>query len=406
MTFSIVARGADGKSFGVAVASKFLAVGAAVPAAEAGIGAIATQAYANLAYRSEGLAQLRAGRSAQLTLDTLVATDDKRESRQAGIVDAAGAAATFTGSECNPWAGGVTGDGYAIQGNILVGPEVVAAMEQAWLGSGPDEPLARRLLAGLTAGDDAGGDRRGRQSAALLVVSPEGGYGGGSDVLVDLRVDDHAAPVAELARLLDLHDLYFGKPDPDTLLDLEGDMAAEVRTLLASAASPTTTSAPRWRPGRESRTTKNASWPARSTRWYWPNSARPEPAASDPAFDRQPAGGDGRHERLMVLLGLIGIGLGELAHGHVDLVRRTEVPGDHRRAAGASVPLGQQVATDAGIVGQRPGIDAVDRNRSFHVAELPHVILPIVDRRPAEKWVTDRLQRLLVFDDSLALVCV
>ena len=233
MTFSIVARGADGTSFGVAVASKFLAVGAAVPGAEAGIGAIATQAHANLAYRSEGLAQLRAGRSAQLTLDTLVATDDKRESRQAGIVDAAGAAATFTGNECNPWAGGVTGDGYAIQGNILVGPEVVAAMEQAWLSSGPDGPLARRLLAGLTAGDDAGGDRRGRQSAALLVVSPEGGYGGGSDVLADLRVDDHAAPVAELARLLDLHDLYFGKPDPDTLHDLESDMAAEVRTLLA-----------------------------------------------------------------------------------------------------------------------------------------------------------------------------
>jgi uncharacterized Ntn-hydrolase superfamily protein len=233
MTFSIVARGADGKSFGVAVASKFLAVGAAVPAAEAGIGAIATQAYANLAYRADGLAQLRHGRRAQLTLDSLVATDDKRESRQAGVVDAAGAAATFTGSECNPWAGGVTGDGYAIQGNILVGPEVVAAMEQAWLGSGPEESLARRLLAGLTAGDDAGGDRRGRQSAALLVVTPEGGYGGGSDVLVDLRVDDHVAPIAELARLLDLHDLYFGKPDPDTLLDLEGDRAAEVRTLLA-----------------------------------------------------------------------------------------------------------------------------------------------------------------------------
>jgi uncharacterized Ntn-hydrolase superfamily protein len=233
MTFSIVARGADGTSFGVGVASKFLAVGAAVPAAEARIGAIATQAYANLAYRADGLAQLRHGRRAQLTLDSLVATDDKRESRQVGVVDAAGAAATFTGSECHPWAGGVTGDGYAIQGNILVGSEVVAAMEQAWRGSGPDEPLARRLLAGLTAGDDAGGDRRGRQSAALLVVTPEGGYGGGSDVLVDLRVDDHAAPVAELARLLDLHDLYFGKPDPNTLLDLEGEVAAEVRALLA-----------------------------------------------------------------------------------------------------------------------------------------------------------------------------
>ncbi len=234
MTFSIVARSADGTAFGVAVASKFLAVGAAVPAAEAGIGAIATQAYANLAYRPDGLAQLRDGRSAQLTLDTLVATDDKRELRQAGLVDAAGAAATFTGSECNPWAGGVTGQGYAIQGNILVGPEVVDTMEHAWLASNPDEPLARRLLAVLIAGDDAGGDRRGRQSAALLVVTPEGGYGGGSDVLVDLRVDDHAAPTTELDRLLELHDLYFGKPDPDTLLDLEGDLAVEVRALLAS----------------------------------------------------------------------------------------------------------------------------------------------------------------------------
>ena len=232
MTFSIVARSSDGTSFGVAVASKFLAVGAAVPAAETGVGAIATQAHANLAYRPDGLAQLRNGRSAQLTLDTLVAADEEGDSRQAGIVDAAGAAATFTGSECHPWAGGVTGTDYAIQGNILVGPEVVRAMEQAWSASDPDEPLARRLLAALTAGDDAGGDRRGRQSAALLVVSPDGGYGGGSDVLVDLRVDDHATPVAELARLLDLHDLYFGKPDPATLLDLDDDLASEIRALL------------------------------------------------------------------------------------------------------------------------------------------------------------------------------
>jgi uncharacterized Ntn-hydrolase superfamily protein len=232
MTFSIVARGADGTSFGVAVASKFLAVGAAVPAAEAGIGAIATQSYANLAYRPDGLAQLREGRIAQLTLDTLVAADEQRETRQAGIVDAAGTAATFTGSECNPWAGGTTGDGYAIQGNILVGPEVVDAMEEAWLSSHHDEPLARRLLAVLTAGDATGGDRRGRQSAALLVVTPDGGYGGGSDVLVDLRVDDHATPVQELARLLELHDLYFGKPDPDALLDLDGELATEVRALL------------------------------------------------------------------------------------------------------------------------------------------------------------------------------
>jgi uncharacterized Ntn-hydrolase superfamily protein len=233
MTFSIVARSADGTAFGVAVASKFLAVGAAVKEAAARVGAIATQAYANLAYRPEGMAQLREGRSASLTLETLVAADDKRETRQVGIVDVAGAAATFTGSECNPWAGGVTGEGYAIQGNILTGPEVVAAMEEAWHATRAGDPLARRLLAVLAAGDSAGGDRRGRQSAAVLVVTPEGGYGGGSDVLVDLRVDDHAVPVGELARLLDLHDLYFGKPDPDTLLDLGGELAIEVRRRLA-----------------------------------------------------------------------------------------------------------------------------------------------------------------------------
>ncbi|HJU96372.1 MAG TPA: DUF1028 domain-containing protein, partial [Jiangellaceae bacterium] len=229
MTFSIVARSADGAAFGVAVASKFLAVGAAVPAAAAGVGAIATQAFANLAYRPEGMAQLREGRSASLTLETLVAADDEREKRQVGIVDVAGAAATFTGRECHPWAGGISGEGYAIQGNILTGPEVVTAMESAWHESSPEAPLARRMLAVLAAGDAAGGDRRGRQSAAILVVTPEGGYGGGSDVLVDLRVDDHTAPVGELARLLDLHELYFGKPDPDTLLDLGGELGAEVR---------------------------------------------------------------------------------------------------------------------------------------------------------------------------------
>ncbi|HET6686031.1 MAG TPA: DUF1028 domain-containing protein [Jiangellaceae bacterium] len=233
MTFSIVARSADGTAFGVAVASKFLAVGAAVPAAASGVGAIASQAYANLAYRPDGMAQLREGRSASLTLETLVAADDKRETRQVGIVDVAGAAATFTGSECNPWAGGVSGDGYAIQGNILTGPEVVAAMEDTWHATRAEDPLARRLLAVLAAGDTAGGDRRGRQSAAILVVTPEGGYGGGSDVLVDLRVDDDATPVDELARLLDLHDLHFGKPDPDTLLDLSGELAIEVRRRLA-----------------------------------------------------------------------------------------------------------------------------------------------------------------------------
>jgi uncharacterized Ntn-hydrolase superfamily protein len=233
MTFSIAARSADGTCFGVAVASKFLAVGAAVPAARAGVGALATQALANLGYRPDGLGMLAEGRSAPETLDALLAGDERRDDRQAGVVDRDGGSATWTGRACMTWAGGVSGPGYAIQGNILTGPEVVRAMERAWLDSGPDLPLARRLHAALLAGDRAGGDSRGRQSAALLVVSPGGGYGGGSDVLVDLRVDDHADPSVELGRLLDLHDLYFGRPDPQTLLPLTGSLAEEVAGRLA-----------------------------------------------------------------------------------------------------------------------------------------------------------------------------
>jgi uncharacterized Ntn-hydrolase superfamily protein len=142
------------------------------------------------------------------------------------VVDAEGRAATFTGDACNAWAGGRTGDGYAIQGNILTGPEVVEAIEAAWLASSGE--LAERLLTALAAGDAAGGDRRGRQSAALLVVRAGGGYGGQSDVEVDLRADEHPAPVAELHRMLDLHRLYFGSPDPASLLALEGSLAEEV----------------------------------------------------------------------------------------------------------------------------------------------------------------------------------
>jgi uncharacterized Ntn-hydrolase superfamily protein len=222
MTFSIVAR--DGSQWGVAVASKFLAVGAAVPAAQWDVGAVATQAHANLAYRPDGLALLREGRSAQEVLDALTAADEGRDKRQAGVVDRLGGAATFTGPGCSAWAGGRTGDGWAAQGNILTGPEVVDALGNAFEGTAG--PLATRLTTALLAADRAGGDRRGRQSAALLVVSEAGGYGGGSDVLVDLRVDDHADPVPELMRLLDLHRLYFGKPEQT--LPLEGPLAQEV----------------------------------------------------------------------------------------------------------------------------------------------------------------------------------
>ncbi len=205
-----------------------------VPAAEADVGALATQSYANLAYRPQGLALLRTGVSAAGAVAGLTAADDGRAQRQVGVVGAAGDGATFTGDDCHAWAGGVAGDGYAIQGNILTGPEVVAAMEAAWRAD-PDQPrLAVRLLAALRAGDGAGGDRRGRQSAALLVVAKGQGYGGTGDVLVDLRVDDHPDPVAELARLLDVHELLFGRPDPAALLDLTGDLAAEVRERLAA----------------------------------------------------------------------------------------------------------------------------------------------------------------------------
>ena len=228
MTFSIVARSADGSAHGVAVASKFLAVGAAVPAAEADVGALATQSYANLAYRPQGLALLRTGVSAAGAVAGLTAADDGRAQRQLGIVGATGDGATYTGDGCHDWAGGVAGDGYAIQGNILTGAEVVDAMEQAWLAAAATAlALPERLLATLAAGDEAGGDRRGRQSAALLVVRPDGGYGG-DDTEVELRVDDHPTPVLELRRLRDLHRLYFGKPDPDTLVPLEGDVATEV----------------------------------------------------------------------------------------------------------------------------------------------------------------------------------
>ncbi len=235
MTFSIVARSVDGTHLGVAVASKFVAVGAVVPAAAAGIGALATQAWANLAYRPNGLALLRAGQGAEATLAALVSSDDGRAERQAGVVDAAGHSATYTGEGCTPWAGGRAGPGYAIQGNILTGPEVVEVMEAAWLATDESAPLAERLLAALLVGDRAGGDSRGRQSAAVLVVTPGGGYGGGSDVLVDLRVDDHPDPVPELRRILAIHTMLFGTTDPADCLPLEGPLADEVAARLAGA---------------------------------------------------------------------------------------------------------------------------------------------------------------------------
>jgi uncharacterized Ntn-hydrolase superfamily protein len=239
MTFSIVARSEDGSQLGIAVASKFLAVGAVVPGARAGVGAVATQAMANLRYVPEGLDLLTGGADAATAVATLTGRDEDAEHRQVGVVDAAGGAATFTGAACFPWAGGVTGttgagSAYAIQGNILTGPEVVEAVERTWRAGDPSTPFRHRLVAALLAGDRAGGDSRGRQSAALYVVAPGAGYGGGSDVLADLRVDDHADPVPELARLLEIRDLLFERPDPAACLLLDGEVADEVRTLLAT----------------------------------------------------------------------------------------------------------------------------------------------------------------------------
>lgn len=205
MTFSIVARSEDGESWGVAVASKFLAVGSVVPAVAAGVGAIATQSAANTSYKASALTHLREGATAAETLHRLIDADEGRDDRQLGIVDREGRAATFTGATCLDWAGGVTGDGYAIQGNVLEGEEVVAAMESAFVATDASAPLAERLMIALRAGDEAGGDARGRQSAALLVAKDDAGFMGFDDIEVELRVEDHADPITELDRLLELH---------------------------------------------------------------------------------------------------------------------------------------------------------------------------------------------------------
>jgi uncharacterized Ntn-hydrolase superfamily protein len=228
MTFSIVARSADGESWGVAVASKFLAVGSAVPAAVAGVGAIATQADANVAYKGLALAHLDDGATASVALQRLLEDDDGRDHRQVGIVDMDGGSASHTGVACLDWAGSLMGAGYAIQGNILTGSEVVEDMERAWTESGEDTPLARRLLATLQAGDAAGGDRRGRQSAALLVVREGAGYGGNDDIAVDLRVDDHTDPCVELGRLLDLNDLYLTASTDEEKVEVTEELRQEI----------------------------------------------------------------------------------------------------------------------------------------------------------------------------------
>jgi uncharacterized Ntn-hydrolase superfamily protein len=230
-TYSIVACDLDAGEWGVAVQSKFLAVGAGVPAAEPHVGAVATQALANMRYGPEGLALLREGLSAEEVIAQLTEADEGRADRQLGVVDAQGRAASYTGSSCLEWAGGTTGDGYAAQGNILVSEETVTALGRTFESSAA-LPLAARLLDSLAAAQAAGGDRRGQQSAALLVVRKDGGYMGTSDAVVDLRVDDHPAPIEELRRIYAMHDLLFGVTSEEEWLDVDEQLALELRERL------------------------------------------------------------------------------------------------------------------------------------------------------------------------------
>jgi len=231
-TFSIVGCDLEAKQWGVAVQSKFLAVGSVVPWAEPEVGAIATQAYANPSYGPNGLSLLREGLGASEGRERLTAEEEGRDQRQVGIVDAKGGSASWTGPNCNEWAGHLTGPCYAAQGNILVGEETVAALAKTFEAS-PQLPLVRRLLECLAAAQAAGGDRRGQQSASILVVERNGGYAGLSDILVDLRVDDHERPIQELRRIYGIHRRLFEVSPREDWLPLEGELRAEVDERLA-----------------------------------------------------------------------------------------------------------------------------------------------------------------------------
>ncbi|WP_028048969.1 DUF1028 domain-containing protein [Cellulomonas sp. URHD0024] len=226
MTFSLVARDADGHTFGVATSSKYLAVGSTVPAVAAGVGALATQALTNVAYRERGLRSLRAGLTASRTVHALVEADEDRDIRQVGVVAGTGLPAAWTGSACWPDSGELVGDDCVAVGNFLAGEQVLSAMVEAF--EEADGTLARRLLAGLAAGQGAGGDRRGRQSAALLVASGEGVVRLRTKARVDLRVDDHRHPVTELERLLTRFEVLVADPDTATAVPLDGPTARVV----------------------------------------------------------------------------------------------------------------------------------------------------------------------------------
>jgi len=230
MTFSIVAYDLEEETWGVAVASKFPAVGAVVPWAQAAVGAVATQSFANTSFGPRGLALMATGLSAQEALERLLEDDPDKELRQVGLVDSKGGSATFSGTGCFAWAGGVSGKSYAIQGNILAGEYVVPAMEETFLKTQGNLPA--RLHTALLAGDRAGGDKRGRQSAAIYVVKAKAGYGGYLDRWLDYRVDDHEDPVPRLGELLDMHELYFGKSKVDERLEITDTIREQVNEIL------------------------------------------------------------------------------------------------------------------------------------------------------------------------------
>src|SRR5690348_9725160 len=232
-TFSIVAFDPKTKDLGVAVESKFVAVGAVVPFAVAGVGAVATQAYANTAYGRDALAMLKRGIVPKDVLKKLVTEDKEATQRQIGVVDARGRAASYTGKECFPWAGHVVGRNFAAQGNILAGEEVLKALARAFETTEGDLPV--RLLAALSAGQRAGGDKRGQQSAAILVVRQGGGYAGFSDRWIDVRVDDHPAPIEELIRIFNVYDLtLLTREDPKDVVALQPDVVREIQSDLAT----------------------------------------------------------------------------------------------------------------------------------------------------------------------------
>jgi uncharacterized Ntn-hydrolase superfamily protein len=226
MTFSIVGYDPIEKEWGIAVQSKFLGVGAVVPWAKAGAGAIATQSYANTAYGPKALEIMEQGKSAQETLEQLLKDDPEKERRQVGLIDTNGNAATFTGKECFNWAGGITGPNFTAQGNILVDKKTVESMAMTFTET--DGSLAERLLAALDAGQEAGGDSRGKQSAALLIVKEKGGYGGFNDRYIDLRVDEHPEPIKELIRIYQLQQLYFAPSKPEDVVAIEREIENEV----------------------------------------------------------------------------------------------------------------------------------------------------------------------------------